>query len=492
MKKFLLIVTIVFCALIFVGCSQDLAYKTNLTNYYLNIVYSHETNSIDVSQIVDYINAEDTTLNQIKFHLYANAFKENSKASVVSLANHNSAYPNGVSYGNIQIKEVSIKEEQCTYLVEGEDENILTVSLKEELYPNDRVKIDILYTVNLANINHRLGYGNNAINLCNFYPIACVYENGDFVCDLYNSNGDPFFSEVANYCVSITYPKDYILASSGYKTSIQENEETVTQNLSAECVRYFGLVLSNNFQIKTCTYDERIKINYFYYGDKTPDETIKLINQVFAFFENKIGKYPYPEISVVETNFVHGGMEYPNLVLISDSVTDYSTYQMVVIHEICHQWWYGVVGNNQYKHGWIDEGLTEFCSIYFYDKHPEYNKTLSGMVNASTNNYVTFTRVYNSTLGSVDTSMNRSLNEFATEPEYVYNTYVKGMLLFATVYEVVGEKDFDKALAYYYKQNAYGTVTPEVVIKCFSKASGKNLTNLFNSWLMGNVVIVAK
>ncbi|MBO5884192.1 MAG: hypothetical protein J6Q51_00170 [Clostridia bacterium] len=120
------------------------------------------------------------------------------------------------------------------------------------------------------------------------------------------------------------------------------------------------------------------------------------------------------------------------------------------------------------------------------------NKTIDGLVQSATNSYTTFMKVYKDVLGSVDTSMNRALDQFNTEPEYVYNTYVKGMLMFATIYEIVGQKSFDKALKYYYKQNVFQTVTPERVIKCFSKGSGKNLENLFNSWLDGEVVILNK
>ena len=160
-------------------------------------------------------------------------------------------------------------------------------------------------------------------------------------------------------------------------------------------------------------------------------------------------------------------MEYPNIVLISDSLDSYDTYQMVIIHELLHQWWYSVIGNNEFDEGWIDEGLTEFCTIYFYDKHPEFNKDMDSMVKASTNSYTTFMRVYKDVLGSVDTSMNRPLDAFKTEPEYVYNTYVKGMLMFASIYNIVGEKKFVNALKYYYNSNVYEIVNEQIVINCF-------------------------
>ncbi len=492
MKKYLSLILIGLSIFIFVGCSSNYEYKKNLTSYSLNLVYDETTQTLDATQCVDYLNTSDNTLSEIKFHLYANAFREGAKASVVSLANTQKAYPNGKSYGNIQIESVKIGESDAQFVVGGEDENILEISLTNELFPNDRITICIDFIVTLANVNHRLGYGENAVNLCNFYPIACVYEGGDFVCDLYNSNGDPFYSEVSNYDVQITYPKNYILASSGNKIEDIENDTTKTTKINAFCVRDFGLVLSNKFETKTKKYDERVNISYFYTSDDNADDTMLLIENALNFFEEKIGQYPYESISVVETNFVHGGMEYPNLVLISDDVEDYSTYRLVIVHELCHQWWYGVVGNNQFDYGWIDEGLTEFCTVYFFDNYPEYERTMENMIRSATFSYTTFMKVYSDVQGQVDTSMNRALDEFNTEPEYVYNTYVKGTLLFSTVYELVGAKKFDSALKYYYSNNLYEIVTPTDVIKCFSRGTGRNLENLFNSYLEGKVQIVAK
>ena len=491
MKK--LVVFFIFCltVFVFVGCSNYTDFLTDLTNYKLTLTYNDEQKTIDGQQYVDYLNTSDNVLDNVMFNLYANAFRENSKASVVSLANEDKAYPNGKSYGNIEIKTVKIENQETNFSVCGEDENILDITLNSELYPNDRVEIYIEYTVKLANINHRLGYGENAINLCNFYPIACVYENGEFVCDLYNSNGDPFYSIISNYEVEFTYPKKFKLATSG-TYSLTEQQDTITAKINAPCVRDFAMVISEKFEYKTLTYDERVKINYYYYGDENADDTVLLISEALAFFEEKIGEYPYSEVTVVETNFVHGGMEYPNIVLISDALPDYATYRVCVVHELCHQWWYGVVGNNQFDYGWIDEGLTEFCTIYFFDNNPKYEMTMENAITASTNSYVTFMRVYTDVQGEVDTSMNRALDEFNTEPEYVYNTYVKGMLMFSTIYELVGEKHFNNALNYYYKTNVYKIVTPNEVIKCFCYGSGRNLENLFDSWLSGKVKIVSK
>lgn len=490
MKKLFCFALVIFSLITLCACKDNFAFKQNLTTYNLNLTYINETKTLKGEENVVYKNSSNNTLNCVKFHLYPNAFRENAKATVVAKTNEAKAYPNGKSYGNIQIESVTGESDVSSFDICGEDENILQINLNSELYPNDKVSINITFVVTLPNINHRFGYGENAVNICNFYPIACVYENGEFMTKMYNSNGDPFYSEVADYNVSITYPKDQILASTGVQTKNIEDGDTICTQIQAKCVRDFGFVLSNKFQQKNSTYDNRISVNYYYYGDEKPEETLSLIEEVFAFFEDKIGMYPYSQISVVETNFVHGGMEYPNMVLISDALSDYDTYKMVVIHELLHQWWYSAVGNNQFDYGWIDEGLTEFCTIYYYEKHPDQNKTMDDLIKSATQNYLTFVKVYKSIQNTVDTSMNRPLDAFNTEPEYVYNTYVKGTLMFSTIYNVVGEKNFVKALKYYYNKNVYEIANDKEIISCFSKGIGKNLENLFDSWLTGKVVIL--
>ena len=150
-------------------------------------------------------------------------------------------------------------------------------------------------------------------------------------------------------------------------------------------------------------------------------------------------------VFVVEASFVHGGMEFPNLVLISDSLGSYETYTTVIIHEIAHQWWYGIVGNDQYNYGWLDEGLAEFSTALFYDKNPSYNVTREQITFRNQSNFKVFEKIYTNVLGEIGTSFNRALNEFDNEQEYVYTAYVKAYLMHDTLYELLGAKNMKNA-----------------------------------------------
>jgi aminopeptidase N len=182
-------------------------------------------------------------------------------------------------------------------------------------------------------------------------------------------------------------------------------------------------------------------------------------------------------------------MEYPNLVLISDAVDGQSDYLNVIVHEIAHQWWYGIVGNNEVQYGWLDEGLTEYSTLLFYEQNPSYGVDTEELIKNTTNSYVTFVDVYTKVFGTADTTMNRALDEYNNESEYVYIAYVKGLLLFDNVREILGNDIFIHCLQDYYKDHAFKIATPDSMIASFEKSSQTELSSLFESWINGKVKI---
>lgn len=491
MKKiisFLLIITTCLCL---TGCTKKTEIQNlsqNLTTYNMSLSLNNEDKTLSGVNKVEYVNTSEDELSSIYFHLYPNAFRENAKASVVSLSNTQKAYPNGKSYGKIDINECKIKETVAKFEIGGEDQNILIVKLDNKLKPKGKILIEISYVVTIPNINHRFGYGENTINLGNFYPIACVYENGNFVTDLYHYNGDPFYSDIANYNVEISYNNNLTLATSGNILNTVENGSTKTTSASAISIRDYAMVLSDKFNVKE-TDVNGTKILYYYYGDANPEKSLITASDSLKTFNKLFGDYPYETLSVVEANFVHGGMEYPRLILISDDIEVHDDYINVIVHETAHQWWYGMVGNNEFKYGWLDEGLTEYSTALFYEENPSYNKTKEEIIKNANANYALYIEVYTSVYKQVDTNMNRALNEYKTEPEYVYIAYVKGMLLFDNVREVVGDKKFFNGLKTYFENGKFKNNTPENLINSFEETTQTDLENLFNSWINGDIVI---
>lgn len=490
MKKLFVIFAVCFIFLFGCGNNGELNIKKeseSLNTYTMNLTYNSD-HTLNGKQKLTYTNKTDTMLKKLCFHLYVKAFSEGAVNKPVSSINESKAYPNGVDYGDIVISKVCVDGKETDFNFSGTDNNILNVGLLKELEPTESVIVEIEYVVYVPNVNHRFGYGADTINMANFYPVVAVFENGEFVLDPYNSNGDPFYSDCSNYEVALTVPNKYKVASTGVQEKVENRNETNTYTIKALCVRDFAFVMSEKFEIATEQVEDTTVL-YYYFNDENFADNLKAGVDALKTFNRIFGKYPYSTLSIVKANFVHGGMEYPNLIYISSDVEG-DDYKNVIVHETAHQWWYGVIGSNAYRYAWLDEGLTEYSTVLFYEENPEYGVNTQELIKNTNNSYVTFIELYEDVLGKVDTSMNRKLNEYVTEPEYVYMTYVKGMLLFDNLCDVVGKNKFLNVLNEYYKTYAFQNVTPEHFIGIVEKVCKTELKSYINSWVEGKVVIV--
>jgi len=495
-KKYILFCGVLFLAVFAIVIISVISWKNGdekiqLTKYNLILSFDEEKHLLTGEEEVCYVNNYDNAFSSLYFHLYPNAFREGAISKVVSSNNESDAYPNGKSYGDIEIVKVCYKNgDEAKFNICGEDENILEVVLQEDLYPDEKVEIIISFKTTLANINHRLGYGENTVNFGNFYPIACVYEEGKgFSQSLYHSNGDPFYSECANYEVEISYPSSFEIASSGNQNYFQKQEDNACVKYTAEKVRDFCFVLSKKFE-KVCEKVNGVSINYYgYKGDADLEKCLNTCKDALITFEDMYGKYPYPQLSIVKSNFIHGGMEFPNIVLISEEIFDEKDINYVIVHEIAHQWWYGLVGNDQYNNAWMDEGLAEYSTLLFFKQNPDYKEDFNQLVDGAVDSYKLFEEVYVRVTGKVDGRMQRPLCDFQTEPEYVQCTYTKGVIMFNTIREMVGDKKFFATLRNYLEDYKFKIASPAHLIAQFVSSCGKSMEGFFYSWLEGKVVL---
>jgi len=493
MKKFLKALAlslIVLCAVVLIACNkkkdnlQDLS--VGLTNYNIDINYDHQNKSLYAEQTVQYFNNSDALLKEVYFHLYVANFCKDAVNKPVDDLHFAKAYPNGENYATLNIIRVKLNNQDIMPLYEGEDNDILKVNLTDPLEPTTSAEIYFEYSITLPSVSHRFGYVDNNVNLANFYPIACVYNNG-WSKNPYHSNGDPFYSDMANYNVNFSCSKDLVCAFSG-KSEQTIDGDTAYYSINNNCVREFAVMLSSDFKTVS-KIDKDIEYTYYYLNDQTPDKALQCAIDCINTFSELYYPYPYSTYKVVQSNFVYGGMEYPMISLISNNIENYDDYLNVIVHESAHQWWYSLVGNDQYTNPWLDEALTEFSTLLFYDNNKGYNLTHGEMISGMQENYNMFVSVYSDVFGSVDTSLTRNISQYPTSPEYTYCVYVKGTLMYDSLYQLLGKKQFLKAIQLYAKTYAYKLSTPEDLIGCIEKSTGKNMENFFDCWLNDKVII---
>ena len=487
-KKITLLLALLL-AFIASSCRTELQkVSKDLTTYAITARYDEFNHAITASQKIKYVNNYDVPLKELKLHLYPNAFREGAKIKPVSESAQSRAYPKGPSYGDIIINEVYVAGKKADFNIGGEDRNIMTVKFPMDLYPSACFTIEFDFLLRLAHTPHRLGYTDKCVNLGDWFPIACVYEDGGFATYAYYPNGDPFYSEIANFNIELTLSSDFFVAATGRNTGTRLQGKTKTLNFEALAVRDFAFVLSKEFSSISSSAGN-IMVTYFYYDDQEPERYLKTAIDAVNTFSRLFGQYPYPHLNVVKTPFIYGGMEYPCLIYVSDSITDQDAYKEIIVHETAHQWWYGVVGNDQVKYGWLDEGLTEYTTSLFYEKNPSYNQEISSRIMQALQSYLVYVEMHKNVYGEVDTSMNRPSYAYKTEYEYVYMTYVKGELMFYNIRNIIGDKAFFDSLKRYYERTKYKIARPKDLIGAFEDTSKKDLEGVFDAWLEGKVYL---
>ena len=483
MKKFICILLVV-CTLAattaFTACAKE---NTAASKYEIMAIYDSETRSLSGTVDFTYYNSTDNEIGDLKFNLYGNAFREGAAFSPVSATYKNKAYYAGVDYGSMTVQEVG----NCAgWNVGGEDENILTVTLLTPVYPEEKVQITISYTLNLARVNHRTGVTENTVNLGNFYPTLCAYSKEGFVECPYYYCGDPFLSECADYSVTIDLTPEYVVATSGKL----ENESTaagrVKRTYSLKNARDFAIVLSDKFQTVTQEVNG-VQVSYYYYSDTSPQVSLTAACDSVKYFSETFGNYVYPTLCVVQTGFCYGGMEYPALTMISDELdSDNNIY--TIVHENAHQWWYAMVGSDQLNCAWQDEGLAEYSSLMFFENHPTYAFTRTGLIGTATKAYRAYYSVYNQIFGEANTSMNRNLKDYESEYEYTNIAYFKGLIMFDMLRQSIGDEKFTAGLRKYFESNLYKLASCDDLFGCFI-SGGNDLEGFFNSFVDGKIVI---
>ena len=480
-----LLLTAVF-VLLFCSCSGCKGCKHTqkiASKYEITVEYVPENATLTGTEKVTFENVTDNELSVLKFQLYPNAYRKDALYKPVSPALENAAYYAGESYGEMVISSVNGAK---GWEVMGEDENVLYVYLEKTLYPGDKVVIDIAFMTRLAKVNHRTGVTENTVNLGNFFPILCGFKNGGFYETAYYFEGDPFYSDCADFTVSVKTPKEYEIASSGTVISshILESKKEYTATISN--ARDFAMVISNAFHVLEKEVNGKT-VAYYYYDEKDAEKVMETACEAFAYYEKTFGEYPYETYTLAQTGFCNGGMEYPALVMIADGLKEGEVLR-VVAHETAHQWWYAVVCSDQIENAWQDEGLAEYSAIAFFEEYEKYGIKREAAVTETLKEYRSYYDVYGSVLGRTDTAMIRHLKDFISGYEYKCLAYDKAVVMFDTLRKSVGDKKFFASLKKYYTDNAFQMVDEGALIGAFEK-TGLDVHGFFTSFLQGKGVL---
>ncbi|MBI4319006.1 MAG: M1 family metallopeptidase [Chloroflexi bacterium] len=344
---------------------------------------------------------------------------------------------------------------------------VLEVPLRKPLEIGGSAVLELDFTLELPRAGGRFGMLQKVMMLGNWYPVVAVYRD-DWDRHRYSAFGDPFFTEVADYDVVIETSSPVTIAHTGDIVSRDGN----TWRIRANRVRDFALTASERYVTKSATVDGTT-ITAFYLPEHEPAGSLYLeaATRSVRWFNKVLGQYPYRSLHIAEA--VSGGegmvgQEYANIVFISSSQSDkaggmgsYLAY--LVVHEVAHQWFYNLVGNDQLQDPWLDESLATFMAYQFLEWAP-----------------LALTSPSVSPSGS--TPVNASLYDFDDERRYSATTYAKGAVFLQDLRAVLKEDAFYSFLKQYVENYKYKIATPRAFLTLAQEQTNNSLNPLVRKY----------
>jgi hypothetical protein len=395
-------------------------------------------------------------------------------------------YPNLVTFGgDAQLSNLRVDGQPLEPTLDA-TRSVVGVPLPQTLGMGGQVMLDFDYSVSvrygLSRLYNQFSYLETELALASLLPLLSVYEEGlGWWRGVIHAQGDAVYSEVGNFDVSITAPAYLRLITTGVQVS--ETYDATTNSLrhhyAAPLVRDFTLIASAKYRTLSTMYEDIVlEVHYLPGGEAAAQRALTWTRDAVAAFSQTFGPYPYPELDVVETWTAAGGIEYPNLIVVADSFWNANSrkwFEWITVHEVAHQWWYALVGNNQPLYPWLDEALTDY-SVGVYEGYVRGE----GGYQARVADWVEEYSEYEAQFGAM--TIGASAMSYGLD-DYLPIVYRKGATFFHTLRDLLGPDLFFQALQTYFSTYRYRVATPFDLQAILEASYGQSLDNLFITWI---------
>lgn len=483
-------------------------------NYKIDVSLHDEAHELSAFEKIEYINNSNTALTYIYFHLWPNAYKNNETAlakQLLSLGETTMYFAKSEDLGYIDSLNFMIDGKPARWEYDKEHIDICKLYLEEPLKSWDTITITTPFHVKLPSAAiSRLGHIGQAYAITQWYPKPAVFDRYGWHQMPYLNQGE-FYSEFGSFDVSITLPKNYLLAATGDRIDEPEEEEWLATKV-AETEKMIGSKAysnDNSFPPSSTTFktirfkqyrvhdfawfaDKRFHVLkgkvYLPYSGNTIDSwafftnnepqlwsnALEYIHDATAFYSELNGDYPYNHVTAVDgTISAGGGMEYPNITIIGES-NDAFTLETTIMHEVGHNWYYGILGSNEREFAFMDEGLNSFYEMrYIRTKYPE--KTLASIIGRDStfkffglNKFKHKAQYEFSYLLAARRNTDQAIMtpaQYFTNYNYGAIVYSKSAITFDYLMSYVGKEKFDEAMKFYNEQWKFKHPYPEDLIK---------------------------
>lgn len=497
--------------------SQDLSaqpYFQQQVDYRINVRLDDVKHELHATEEFDYLNNSPQALDTIWIHLWPNAYKDNRTALCEQLDRMNNlrlhfAAPEQRGFiDSLDFKApLPEKYDQPHPLTWGNHPahgDIAWLKLHEPLPPGGSITISTPFRVKIPSASFsRLGHAGQAYYITQWYPKPAVFDREGWHAMPYLTQGE-FYSEFGSFDVSITLPANYVVGATGelqnateaaWLDSIAASGDAMTQASRREAKP------ASSATMKTIRYKQDKVHDFAWFADKrfivqkgsvtlprsgntvttwtmfTPKnakvwaDAVTYVSESVRLYSQWVGDYPYSACTAIDGGTAAGGgMEYPMITIINDS-DDPFELDVVIAHEVGHNWFYGMLGSNERDHPWMDEGINSFYEMrYVQTRYPDKRmKDLQGIpIGFLTHGQGITYRQQNELMYRFNARRNWDLPPDSPSEEfgmvdYGTTVYAKSALVFDQLRAYLGEARFDSCMRRYFDEWKFKHPSPSDV-----------------------------
>ncbi|HZJ37461.1 MAG TPA: M1 family metallopeptidase, partial [Gillisia sp.] len=441
-------------------------------------------------------NNSPDTLNRVFYHLYFNAFQPGSEMDVRSLTIQDPDPRVGDRISKLSPEEqgflkVNSLTQNGAKLKFEEVGTILEVELGKPILPGEKTTFKMDFKGQVPVQIRRSGRNNEeevALSMTQWYPKMAEYDFEGWHADPYI--GREFYGVWGDFDVKINIDKKFVIGGTGYLQNPQEigygyekegtkvdrkKGDKLTWHFLAPQVHDFAWVADPDFIHDKITAADGTVLNFFYKNDPEIIENWKKfqpkVEELLLYYNEHIGPYPWDQYSVIQGG--DGGMEYAMATLITGK-RSFGSLVGVTAHEMAHAWFQHLLGTNESKHEWMDEGFTSYISTLAENKvmgekaDKPFERTYQGYV-----------RLANS---GVEQPQTTHADRYNLNAAYGASAYAKGSVFLSQLGYIIGQDNLQKTLHRYYNEWKFKHPTPNDFIRVAEKVSGAELDWYLTDW----------
>ncbi len=477
--------------------SGQKTYWQQQISYDIDVDFNHQNHQFNLTEKITYYNNSPDNLNKVFFHLYYNAFQPGSMMDVRS---RTIADPDSRVLDRIQkLNKDEIGFQKINSIVDGNNKNlifneqgtILEVILDKPLNPGKKLKLTLSCRSQIPLQIRRTGRYNKenvAYSMTQWYPKMCEYDDEGWHSNPYI--GREFHGVWGDFDVTINIDSSFVLGGTGIIQNPNEigygyeNEKFKTKkyygnklkwHFKAEKVHDFAWA-GDPFFIHEKTNLDNGTVLHFLHKDDSLNNNWKLLQpyakKCFEYMNKNYGEYPYKQYSIIQGG--DGGMEYPMCTLIT-AEGSLKGLISVTVHESIHSWFQGILGTNESKYEWMDEGFCSYAQYevlnYLYDKN---------LLNPLLRQYKSYYRLANSEFQEPLSTHSDFYNL-----NYVYgvNAYSKGSVFLNQLGYIIGSEKLKSGMKKYFNQWKFKHPTPTDFKKVMEYESNLELDWYFEQFI---------